>query len=130
MKNTSFFAVLGLFSLSAFAADPTVTCTLAKTTRPTRQIVMTAPMSKMLENGAYTDDSLSMGRYGYSFSASASKTAKGYDFNIIFSEDIAEDQVGELNCSYESTMGAEAFCVEPISGHGIRKPLQFSCNLQ
>ena len=120
---------------SAYAGDSILTCKLQKTTYPKREAVATVNLSKsdadeLLDDGVLSDGGVDMGPYNYAFSVGGGQTKTGYDFYIQFTEgNMTQDEVGELSCAYDSKIGSEVFCKEPITGSGIRKPLQFSCQI-
>jgi hypothetical protein len=120
---------LSLFSLSVFAKDPILTCTI-KNPKTEEKAAAKINLNKLKDEGAMSKG-IDSGKDNYSFHMNAEKVGSEFVIDIMFQENNnVQDEVGGKRCTYSAKKGQRVFCRDNLTADNGWTVAIFYCQVK
>jgi hypothetical protein len=125
------FILLSTLTMSVFAKDSILTCTI-KNPKTKETASVNFDLENLSEEVGDYSEGINSGDDNYSFNMSVEKQEKNYAINVTFQENNnAEDEVGDMSCTYTPAKdGEKVFCYEPLKASNGWTVAIFYCQVK
>jgi hypothetical protein len=130
MKHLIALSLLTTFSLSAFAKDSILTCTI-QNPKTKQAATVKMNLNKITTDEANYSKGIDSGKDNYSFNLTVTKSKKEFQIDAVFQENNSvQDEVGGTSCVYTTAIGKKSFCYETLTADNDWTVAIFYCQVK